>query len=151
MNKAEQTMLALQLESADIRRLISKTTHGKNRRSSLHGPCADVGKMSMSELTQMLDDVENERKTIAFKSWFPFIFVPPEAPVLDFWRAFGPRGLMGLFAIRTHPDWKDRVATMDREIRRIEALTEPLVVPPVLSARDRPLDGDWEAILVRHR
>jgi len=68
-----------------------------------------------------------------------------------FWRRFGPSGLGGIFRSRSHPDWRDRVATLEREIARIEPLSRRPIVPALVGERDSPLDGNWEKLIVRHR
>ncbi|RYG87869.1 MAG: peptidase M48 family protein [Alphaproteobacteria bacterium] len=70
---------------------------------------------------------------------------------IAFWRRFGPSGLGGIFRSRSHPDWRDRVATLEREIARIEPISRRPIIPELVSERDSPLDGNWEALTVRHR
>jgi hypothetical protein len=75
---------------------------------------------------------------------------PPEAAP-DFWRRFGPDRAGGPFRSRTHPAWRDRVATLEAEIARMRALPPGPRLAPILQERERPLDGDWQALLVRSR
>lgn len=72
----------------------------------------------------------------------------PEAAV-RFWRAFGPSGASSILLSRTHPAWKDRVATMEQAIAALGP-TRPNR-PALLTSRDRPLDGNWQALLVKGR
>lgn len=55
-----------------------------------------------------------------------------------------------IFSMRTHPHWKDRIATVEHEIAVIKTHRERPIIPSVLASRERPLDGDWKAILKRH-
>lgn len=76
--------------------------------------------------------------------------IDPRAAV-DFWRHFGPSRAGGIFRSRSHPGWRDRVATLNAEIGRIAVDAPRPIVPPLVAVRDRPLDGDWQALLVRAR
>ncbi|PCD01671.1 peptidase M48 family protein [Sphingomonas spermidinifaciens] len=64
-----------------------------------------------------------------------------------FWRTFGPKRAGGLRSA-THPGWRDRAATMAAEAGRV---AEAGRLDTLLAARERPADGDWQAILVRAR
>lgn len=75
---------------------------------------------------------------------------PADLPV-RFWNVFGPEHADGAVTLRTYPAWRDRVATMAHEAARIGRDPVLPVVPPILSARERPLDGDWRTLLVRAR
>lgn len=66
-----------------------------------------------------------------------------------FWQAFGPSHAGGPFRSRSHPAWRDRVATIERAIAALGP--DRPHRPAILAARDRPLDGDWQALLVRAR
>jgi hypothetical protein len=68
-----------------------------------------------------------------------------------FWRKFGPSGPPSFLRSRTHPHWRDRIATMDAEIAKIEAISARPIVPALLAERAAPLSGDWQALLVRKR
>ncbi|MBB4151583.1 M48 family metallopeptidase [Sphingobium scionense] len=68
---------------------------------------------------------------------------------LLFWRAFGPVHGAGILRSRSHPAWKDRVATMERAIAELEP--ESPRRPAILTARNRPLDGNWQALLEKRR
>lgn len=74
----------------------------------------------------------------------------PEAAV-DFWRRFGPSADGGILRSRSHPAWRDRIATLEAEIARLKTISARPIVPPMLAERDQPLNGDWESLLVRHR
>ncbi|MEI9928780.1 MAG: M48 family metallopeptidase [Sphingomonas sp.] len=75
---------------------------------------------------------------------------PPEAAVA-FWRRFGPSVAGGILLSRSHPAWRDRMATIEAEIARLKAGTTRADMPPMIAERDRPLDGDWQSLLVHHR
>lgn len=64
-----------------------------------------------------------------------------------FWQSFGPRYAGGL-RLRTHPAWRDRVATMTAEAPRARAAMAEGRMPALIASRDRPLDGNWQALLV---
>jgi hypothetical protein len=68
-----------------------------------------------------------------------------------FWRNFGPSKAGGIFRSRSHPHWRDRVATLEAEIMRLEAMTQRPMIPSLIAERDEPLDGDWQSLLVRRR
>lgn len=73
----------------------------------------------------------------------------PRAAV-RFWEKFGPRSPAGIFRSRSHPPWRERVGTLEREAAKAAAGTRP-VVPALLQARDRPLDGEWQALVAGQR
>jgi hypothetical protein len=75
---------------------------------------------------------------------------PPRASIA-FWRSFGPSKAGGIFRSRSHPHWRDRVATLEGEIARLETVSARPAIPSWLGERDQPLTGDWQALLVRHR
>ncbi|ATY34299.1 peptidase M48 family protein [Sphingomonas psychrotolerans] len=75
---------------------------------------------------------------------------PPGASIA-FWRSFGPSKAGGIFRSRSHPHWRDRVATLEGEIARMEKLSVRPVIPVWLGERDQPLTGEWQALIVRHR
>jgi hypothetical protein len=75
----------------------------------------------------------------------------PVRASVAFWKRFGPSKAGGILRSRSHPAWRDRVATLEAESAKIEALSTRPIVPALLARRDQPLDGDWEAILVRSR
>lgn len=66
-----------------------------------------------------------------------------------FWRVFGPRYSDKLLRSSTHPGWRDRVATMEREIAANSASDGAPLAPKILANRDTPLNGNWQAILSR--
>lgn len=66
-----------------------------------------------------------------------------------FWRVFGPRYSAKLLRSSTHPAWRDRVATMEREITATATAGGTPLAPRILANRDTPLDGNWQAILSR--
>jgi len=74
---------------------------------------------------------------------------PKAAP--DFWRDFGPNHAGSIFNSRSHPHWRDRIATLEAEITRIQADPARPHVSKLIAERDQPLDGDWQSLLVRHR
>jgi hypothetical protein len=71
--------------------------------------------------------------------------------VAAFWRKFGPKQSAGIFMSRSHPDWRDRAATADHIADEIARQPARPIVPAILATRDKPLDGDWQSILVRHK
>ncbi len=73
------------------------------------------------------------------------------AIAVDFWRRVGPARASGWLRSRSHPDWRDRMATIEREAARIAAIKTRPVVPELLEVRNKPLDGDWQRLLVRAR
>lgn len=66
-----------------------------------------------------------------------------------FWEDFGPKRAGGILRSRTHPHWRDRVATIRREADRVSTISARPTIPPILASRDVPMDGDWRSILVR--
>jgi len=66
-----------------------------------------------------------------------------------FWRGFGQRNFASAFAIRTHPAPIDRAATTAHEAELVAADSKRPHIPPILASRNRPLDGGWQAILIR--
>ncbi|WP_325282141.1 M48 family metallopeptidase [Sphingomonas sp.] len=64
-----------------------------------------------------------------------------------FWQGFGPRYASGL-RLRTHPAWRDRVATMTAEAPRAAAALAAGEMPALIATRDQPLDGDWQSLLI---
>lgn len=74
---------------------------------------------------------------------------PPRAAV-DFWKRFGPSKAGGIFRSRSHPAWRDRVATLQAEIIKIETVAAKPAVPALIAERDLPLSGDWKSLLIRH-
>lgn len=74
---------------------------------------------------------------------------PPRASIA-FWRSFGPSKAGGIFRSRSHPHWRDRVATLEREIAGLDALSVRPAIPAWLGERDQPLTGNWQALIVRH-
>ncbi len=75
---------------------------------------------------------------------------PPRAAV-EFWKKFGPSKAGGILRSRSHPAWRDRVATLEAEITKIEQSPGRPIIPTLIADRDKPLDGDWQSILVRSR
>jgi hypothetical protein len=69
---------------------------------------------------------------------------------ITFWEKFGPSKAGGIFRTRSHPHWRDRVATLHAEIAKIARFGERPIVPALLAERDRPLDGNWQALLIRN-
>ena len=75
----------------------------------------------------------------------------PARASVDFWRHFGPSKAGGILRSRSHPAWRDRVATLEAEIAKIEPISVRPIVPAMLADRERPLSGDWKSILIRSR
>lgn len=75
---------------------------------------------------------------------------PMDASVA-FWKRFGPSKAGGILLSRSHPAWRDRVATLEAEVAKVEKLSARPIVPPLIAARDRPLDGDWQSLLIKRR
>jgi hypothetical protein len=67
-----------------------------------------------------------------------------------FWKQFGPSKAGGILRSRSHPQWRDRVATLEAEAVKIDAIAVRPIIPGLLADRDKPLDGDWQSILIRH-
>ena len=70
---------------------------------------------------------------------------------IDFWSKFGPSKAGGIFRSRSHPAWRDRIATLEVEIAKVAAISARPAVPAIVRQREVPLDGNWQALLVRHR
>ena len=70
----------------------------------------------------------------------------PEA-IVRFWRKFGPSHASSILLSRSHPHWKDRVATVEKAIADL-GHTRPNR-PAILASRGKPLDGNWQALLVK--
>ncbi|MCJ2189116.1 M48 family metallopeptidase [Novosphingobium beihaiensis] len=71
------------------------------------------------------------------------------AAIVRFWQTFGPSHASSIFLSRSHPYWKDRVATIEKAIANLGTARPSR--PAVLASREKPLDGDWKALLVRAR
>ncbi|NYT39243.1 M48 family metalloprotease [Sphingomonas sp. R-74633] len=74
----------------------------------------------------------------------------PIRATVAFWKHFGPSKAGGILRSRSHPAWRDRVATLEAEAAKIEKLSNRPLVPALIADRGKPLDGDWQSILVRH-
>lgn len=72
----------------------------------------------------------------------------PDAAV-RFWEDFGPRHAGGILRSRSHPAWRDRLATIAAAIAALGP--DRPARPAIVDSRDRPLDGDWQSLLVRAR
>lgn len=68
-----------------------------------------------------------------------------------FWRAHGGQLAQGMIRSRSHPAWRDRLATIEAEAARIVAAAGMAPLPPFVADRDQPLDGNWRSLLVRAR
>lgn len=68
---------------------------------------------------------------------------------IRFWRDFGPKYAGGILRSRSHPAWRDRIATIERAIAELGPARPAR--PALLASREHPLDGDWQALLVRAR
>lgn len=66
-----------------------------------------------------------------------------------FWQAFGPSHAGGGLRSRSHPAWRDRLATIERAITELG--TERPNRSAILRTRDQSLDGNWQALLVKSR
>lgn len=75
----------------------------------------------------------------------------PARGAVDFWKHFGPSKAGGILRSRSHPAWKDRVATLEAEVTKVEKDSSRPIVPAMLAERGKPLDGDWQSILIRSR
>ena len=75
----------------------------------------------------------------------------PMRATTAFWKHFGPSKAGGILRSRSHPAWRDRVATLEAEVAKAEALSARPIIPGLIADRDKPLDGDWQSILVRSR
>lgn len=73
---------------------------------------------------------------------------PAAAPA--FWRSFGPSKAGGILRSRSHPAWRDRVATLEAEIAKTRLTATRPIVPGLIAERSQPLSGDWQALIVRH-
>ena len=70
---------------------------------------------------------------------------------ISFWQRFGPSKAGGIFRSRSHPHWRDRVATLEAEIGKLEPMSARPLVPGLIVERSQPLSGDWQSLLVRAR
>lgn len=75
---------------------------------------------------------------------------PPRASI-DFWQRFGPSKAGGIFRSRSHPHWRDRVATLEAEIAKLETISARPMIPGVIAERSQPLSGDWQSLLIRKK
>lgn len=70
---------------------------------------------------------------------------------IDFWKRFGPSKAGGIFRSRSHPHWRDRIATLEAEIARLETISARPMIPGLIAERSQPLSGDWQSLLVRKK
>lgn len=70
---------------------------------------------------------------------------------IAFWRSFGPSKAGGIFRSRSHPHWRDRVATLEAEITKLETISARPMIPGLIAERSQPLSGDWQSLLIRHK
>jgi hypothetical protein len=70
---------------------------------------------------------------------------------ISFWQRFGPSKAGGIFRSRSHPHWRDRVATLEAEIGKLQMMSTRPMIPGLIVERSQPLSGDWQALLVRAR
>lgn len=76
----------VQNEQKDLRKLMVKSSaSAESRRPSKGSAIADVGRMEMPEVKDMLSEVKNEHRYVVLRRTFPFMLVPPEAALLDAW------------------------------------------------------------------
>jgi len=73
----------------------------------------------------------------------------PPSLAARFWREAGPGLLEGQLRSRSHPAFKDRIATVEAEAAKLAAGQDGL--PAFHATRKAPLTGDWQALLVRNR
>ncbi|MBO9622428.1 MAG: M48 family metalloprotease [Sphingomonas sp.] len=74
----------------------------------------------------------------------------PRAPIA-FWRKFGPSGGPSIFRSRSHPQWRDRIATLEAEVAKLETISARPAIPALIAERSQPLSGDWQSLLIRSR
>jgi hypothetical protein len=70
---------------------------------------------------------------------------------IDFWKRFGPSKAGGIFRSRSHPHWRDRVATLEAEIAKLETISARPRIPSLIAERSQPLSGDWQSLLIRKK
>lgn len=70
---------------------------------------------------------------------------------IDFWKRFGPSKAGGIFRSRSHPHWRDRVATLEAEIAKLETLSARPIIPGLIAERSQPLSGNWQSLLIRKK
>lgn len=70
---------------------------------------------------------------------------------IAFWKSFGPSKAGGIFRSRSHPHWRDRVATLEAEVAKIETISARPMIPGLIAERSQPLSGDWQSLLIRHK
>ncbi|RYY25549.1 MAG: peptidase M48 family protein [Sphingomonadales bacterium] len=75
----------------------------------------------------------------------------PVRATIAFWQKFGPSKAGGILRSRSHPAWRDRIATLEAEIAKIDTISARPITPAILADREIALDGNWEKLLVRHR
>jgi Zn-dependent protease with chaperone function len=75
---------------------------------------------------------------------------PPRASI-DFWKRFGPSKAGGIFRSRSHPHWRDRVATLEAEIAKLGTISARPMIPSLIAERSQPLSGDWQSLLIRKK
>lgn len=66
-----------------------------------------------------------------------------------FWEKFGPSNAGGMLSSRSHPAWRDRLATIRKAIADLGPQRPSK--PAILATRGRPLDGNWQSLLVSAR
>lgn len=75
----------------------------------------------------------------------------PPSLAARFWREAGRRLMGGQFRSRSHPALKDRIATVEAEAAKFAAGGGQVPLPAFFDARDTPLTGEWQSLLVRAR
>lgn len=75
---------------------------------------------------------------------------PPRASIA-FWQRFGPSKAGGIFRSRSHPHWRDRVASLEAEVAKLETISARPMVPSLIAERSQPLSGDWQSLLIRKK
>lgn len=66
---------------------------------------------------------------------------------IRFWRNFGPKHAGGILRSRSHPAWRDRIATLENAIARLGP--ERPARPAILESREQPLDGNWQSLIAK--
>ncbi len=65
-----------------------------------------------------------------------------------FWGKTGEKVMAGMIRSRSHPSIKDRIAALEAEAARVATPGEASL-PAFYATRDKPLDGNWRALLQR--
>jgi hypothetical protein len=136
----------VQNEQKDLRKLMVKSSaSAESRRSSLGSAIADVGRMEMPEVKDMLSEVKNEHRYVVLRRTFPFMLVPPEAALLDAWNMVRYSTFSSIVESERHPPPpRYRVVTL-LEQQRFSCVTKTatyLTATGHISPRNAPIDHD---------